>query len=261
MHAQSMHGTAELPDRHGDQQTTETDKLSTRLLEQSIAAWRRNGHVRVFNQFRGLPVNASARFLGHKGRRIGIGFDAEVARVFASSPDKNTAMLACPDGERQIRASIVRLQAGRAALELQEASYAYIHKRRDVGVQVGEDITVRLSGRRSRRLRARLFDLSISGMGLVLDEQAAGNIHAGDELDCEFSLGGKHFKSTGWVRWQQSCGDMLRLGMEMKSDRTLQQALQREIFRIQRSIITAMNEIELPDEMQAAIDARDPVSA
>lgn len=42
--------------------------------------------------------------------------------------------------------------------------------------------------------------------------------------------------------------------MELKADKHLQQMLQREIFRIQREIIIAINEFELSEDIQKALN-------
>ena len=105
-----------------------------------------------------------------------------------------------------------------------------------------------------KRGKAQLFDLSISGFGFIVTPDGRQPVlENGEEVECDFKLSGTRIRASGWIRWQHNHGDAIRLGMELKSDRGLQQTLQQEIFRLQRSIIVAMNEIEIPKELREAL--------
>ena len=233
----------------------EANSFRDESLAKSIDIWSQLRRVRLFNQFRGIPINASAQLMGKGKEKIRIALDREVAKVFACHADKNRVFLTCPhDAEQQISASILQLESGFVTLKLEEVSPSYVEKRRNLGVQVAEKIVVTLTSKGRKRGKAQLFDLSISGFGfIVTPDTTQPTLENGEELECEFQMGGNRIRASGWIRWQHQHDDMMRIGMELKSDRGLQQILQQEIFRLQRSIIVAMNEIDLPKEMRDAL--------
>jgi len=267
-HARNIRGAVRLPENSEDRiseyaglSSEEVEEIRQQAITEAVEAWCGSRRVRLFNQFRGIPINASAQLLGKGKEKIRISLDREVAKVFASHPDKNRAFLTCPGGEQQITASILKLEPGSVTLKLGEVAPSYVEKRRNLGVQVAENIRVKLSYKGRSRGTAQLFDLSISGFGFIVNQSSdTPSVDSGEELDCEFMLSGERIRASGWIRWQQSHEDMLRLGMELKSDRGLQQILQQEIFRLQRSIIVAMNEIDIPKEIRDALPSSDHTS-
>ena len=259
--ARNIRGAARLPDNSEDR-ISEYDGMSSEEIEairqqaitESLEVWCKSRSIRLFNQFRGIPINTSAQLLGKGKDKIRISLDREVAKVYASHPEKNRAFLSCPNGEQQITTSIIKYEPGSITLQMEDVSPSYVEKRRNLGVQVAENIRVKLSYKGRSRGKAQLYDVSISGFGFIVQQSSDTPVpNSGEELDCEFMLSGERIRASGWIRWQQNHDGMLRLGMELKSDRGLQQILQQEIFRLQRSIIVAMNEIDIPKELRDAL--------
>ncbi|NWF36598.1 PilZ domain-containing protein [Mariprofundus sp. KV] len=259
--ARNIRGAARLPDNSEDRiseyaglSREEIETIRQQAITAALDVWCKSRSIRLFNQFRGIPINASAHLLGKGKDKIRISLDREVAKVFASHPDKNRAFLSCPNGEQQIATSIIKYEPGSITLKLEDVSPSYVEKRRNLGVQVADNIRVKLSCKGRSRGTAQLYDLSISGFGFIVQQGSDTPVPgSGEELDCEFILSGERVRASGWIRWQQNHEGMLRLGMELKSDRGLQQMLQQEIFRLQRSIIVAMNEIDIPKELRDAL--------
>jgi len=232
----------------------ELSRIREDVIAKSMQHWIETRSIKLFNQFRGISINANAKLLGKGKGIISINLDQNIAKVFASHPDRNRAFLACPGDEEKIAVSIKKLDSGNVTLNLEEVSPLYVEKRRDLGVQLAEHIPVKLTMKGRNIGTAQLFDMSISGFGLTMKNMAeTKHLNNGDELHFDFQLSAKKMTGSGWVRWIQNHDDNIRIGIELKTDKTLQQSLQREIFSVQRSIIVAMNEVELPDEIQSAL--------
>jgi len=261
VHARNIRGAARLPGRTEDR-VCEYDALDEAALTnirqdtiaRAMACWLDCRKVRLFNQFRGLPVNATARLLGKGNDKICVLLDYDVAKVFACHPDQDSAYVASPVDDNQIAVSVLDVSGKKLTLALGGVSPLYVDKRQNIGVQVAENIPVVLSSRGRNRVQAQLFDLSISGFGFIINQVVDPALFSsGAELRCECILNGRNIHIDGWVRWLQNYNGIMRLGMELETDRKLQQFLQQEIFRIQRAIIVAMNEVRLPDDMQQAL--------
>lgn len=257
--AANLRGAIRLPDNqearyseeHADTPEEETFRRA-QVIERAIDVWAHSRKVRLFNPFRGLHVTATARLLGRGSDKISISFDPEVARVLASNPEADRAFLLCPGEGWQLAATVLRIEPGKLTLKLGDITPTYIDKRRDVGVQVADKIPVTLVSRGHPACKAQLFDLSISGLGLIIHEEQP-NLAQGDEVKCHFQLDGRQIRCSGWIRWLHNVDRITRIGLELKAEKSLQHVLQQEIFRLQRKIITAMHEIEPPERLAAAI--------
>jgi len=231
----------------------EKESLRKSTLETAIAAWTKSRQVHLFNPFRGLHVTASATLLGKGKDKLSIQLDRDVAKVFASHSEGNRAFVLTPDSEMQIHISLLRIEAGKLLLELGEIAPSFFDKRQDLGVQVADQIPVRISNLKRLSCQALLFDLSVSGLGLIVGENETCPLEQGDEVQCEFRINNKTIRCEGWARWIQGVGELTRIGIELKNDAALQQTLQKETFRLQRMIIAAIHEIEVPAEMLTAL--------
>lgn len=231
----------------------EVEKHRENVLLASMIEWKQTGRIRMFNVYRGLPVNASTEVLSIEGETIRIALDRDIGKVFASHPMQNRAYLSCAGAEDQVRVSITAFGRRELTLSLEEMSPSFVGRRDNLGVQVSGNVPVELWNRNRRIGTVHLFDASISGLGFILQQSDQTPYSAGDELECRFSLGPKEFRSHGWIRWLMAHEGGTRIGMELKADKHLQQTLQREIFRIQREIIIAINEFELSEDIQKAL--------
>jgi len=224
----------------------EVERHSNNVLLASMIEWTRTGRARLFNVFRGLPVTASVDVLGCKDGLVRIKLDRDVGKVFASHPMQSHAYLACAGGEDQVRVSIQTIRQT-LTLKFEEVSPSFLDRRGDLGVQIADDVPVEILKRGRKIGMVHLYDASITGLGFVLKQNDQTAYNTGDEIECRFRLGAKDIRATGWIRWLQAYEGGTRIGMELKSDKVVQQTLQREIFRIQREIIVAMNELEMPE--------------
>ncbi|MES0372321.1 MAG: PilZ domain-containing protein [Mariprofundaceae bacterium] len=231
----------------------EVEKHRENVLLASMLEWKQTGRVRMFNVYRGLPVNASTDVLSIEGETIRIALDRDIGKVFASHPMQNRAYLSCAGAEDQVRVTITEFGRRELTLSLEDISPSFVGRRDNLGVQISENVPVELWNRNRRTGTVHLFDASITGLGFILQESDQTPYSAGDELECRFSLGSKDFKAHGWIRWLMAHEGGTRIGMELKADKQLQQQLQREIFRIQREIIIAINEFELPEGIRKAL--------
>ncbi|MDQ6977720.1 MAG: PilZ domain-containing protein, partial [Ghiorsea sp.] len=125
--------------------------------------------------------------------------------------------------------------------------------RKHLNIQVEEHIPVTIRMGKKRQLHARLHDLSIGGIGINVHgiNQAPYNI--GDKVECQLTLGTQPVTLQGVVRWTGSNNDEARIGIELQHNTNSQQLIQKEVFRMQRNIINAINQLELPDKLQKAL--------
>jgi hypothetical protein len=220
------------------------------ILLSSMIEWTKQGQAKLYNIYRGIPISISARVLGSKDEMIRIRLDREVGKVFSSHPLQDHAYLACSGGEDQVRVAIEKVDHGVVTLALKEISPSYLDRRDNLGVQIADSVPVEIVSRGRKIGTVHLFDASISGLGFLLKQSDQTPYSAGDAVECRFKLGDREIHATGWIRWLQAHEGGTRIGMELKADKVVQQNLQREIFRIQREIIVAMNELEMPEAFQ-----------
>jgi len=224
--------------------------IRERVLLDSMGEWKKKRKAHLYNTFRGILVNATADILAIGEKSLSIVLDKEVGRVFASHPQKDTAYLECGDGDDQIQVSIGDVSQGEVVLNLEDVSHSYIGRRDHLEVRLSEDVPAEFWRKYRKVGVGTLVDASVRGLGFVLKESDQVPCSTGDELECRFSLANKEVKAVGWVRWVLTHEGTVRVGMELKKDKVVQEALQREIFRVQRQIIVAMNELEPPEAFQ-----------
>ncbi len=224
----------------------EAEQHQKNVLLATVMEWKQTGRARLFNIFRGIPVSASVDVISCQDGVVRIRLDRDVGKVFASHPFQNHAYMACAGGKDQVGVSIQTVRET-LTLTLDEVSPSFLDRRGDLGVQVIENVPVEVTRRGKRIGIVKLFDASVTGLGFVIQEGECEPLDTGEEIGCRFRIGQKEIKATGWIRWSQQFAGGVRIGMELKSDKAIQQTLQREIFRIQRQIIVEMNELDMPE--------------
>lgn len=249
--AKNIQGSSERPGERisSDNGISEVELkvLRERVLLASMKEWKKKKKVHIYNTFRGIPVNATANVLAVGDKSLSIALDKEVGRVFASHPQKDSAYLVCSDGDEQIEISVEKVGHGEVMLKLGGVSPSYLGRRDHLEVRLSENVPVEFWQGAKKLGAGILVDASVSGLGFVLKESDKLPYSTGDELECRFIIGNREIRAIGWIRWVLTHEGTVRTGMELRKDKVVQEALQREIFRVQRQIIVAMNELEIPE--------------
>ena len=222
-------------------------------VQSSIAAWKKSKSIAIRNYHLGLTVRTIATFLGEEGNYIKIKMNEDIARIFAIHPSEHAAFAVCEGEKIQVRLSIKKIKDGFILLSIGKTFPIYAESRKHLNIQVEEHIPVTIRMGKKRQLHARLHDLSIGGIGInVLGiNQAPYNI--GDQIECQLTLGTQAVTLQGTVRWTGSSDDEARIGIELQHNKNTQQLIQKEVLRMQRNIINAINQLELPASLQKAL--------
>ena len=222
-------------------------------IQSSIAAWKKSKSIAIRNYHLGLTVRTIATFLGEEGDDIKIKMNEDIARIFAIHPSENAAFAVCEGEKIQVRLSIKAIKDGYILLRIGKTFPIYAESRKHLNLQVEEHIPVTIRMGKKRQLHARLHDLSIGGIGINVHgiNQAPYNI--GDNIECQLTLGTQPVTLQGTVRWTGSSNDEARIGVELQHNKNSQQLIQKEVLRMQRNIINAINQLELPATLQKAL--------
>lgn len=144
----------------------EVEKHRESVLLASMIEWKQTRRIRMYNVYRGLPVNASTDVLSIEGETIRIVLDRDIGKVFASHPMQNRAYLSCAGAEDQVRVTISAFGRRELTLSLEEISPSFVGRRDNLGVQISESVPVELWNRKKRIGTVHLFDASVTGLGL-----------------------------------------------------------------------------------------------
>ncbi len=223
------------------------------VIQNTIKVWQRNKSIAIRNYHQGLTIRSVATFLEYNQPYITIQWNEDVARIFAIHASEKDAFAVCEGEKVQVRLHIEQLKPGRAILSLGKIFPVYAESRKHLNIQVDEHIPVTLRAGKKRQLHARLHDLSIGGLGINVHGINQAPYHIGDKIECRLSLGTTPVSLHGIVRWTGNSQDDARIGIELMHHAGSQQLLQKEVFRMQRNIISSINQLVLPEQFQEAL--------
>jgi len=221
------------------------------ILEESLKQWRSRKQIKVYNFFQGVPVYATADILTVEEDRLEVLPSADLIKVFASHPQGNSAYAICADDQDQVRVTVASVSGHRVQLKLEEVAQSLLNCRKNLGVRMHLDVDVELYVRNKKISDVLLRDISFAGLGLTLINMRDEPCRTGEVVECRFTLSGKRIVAHGWVRWVVVSGEEVRLGMELRPHLGVQQALQKEVFQIQRKIIVQLNDLPVPEPLRA----------
>jgi len=208
--------------------------------------------IRLFNTFRGVVINAYCELLQLDAERdrISVELNHELGRVLAADPSHNTATLVA--NEEATVGFPLRLldhNAGIAIFEMMPSRRLYIEQRGNIDVQVQDLVHVDIRRGLYRFPTGTLVDFSASGIGVMAPKDDRMKIRPKDRLEFRFQIGAAKVIGEGEVRGLRDQGDRYLLGVRLFVNRATQSLLQREVFRVQREIIVALNEEGVPEEI------------
>jgi len=212
--------------------------------------------VRVCNHFRGVLINAYCELyqLNQNEDIISLELNQELGRVLAADPSGTHAILV-GNAEADIGFSLELLDhhAGFIRLKLHPPQPLYIDQRDNLDVQPQE--VVRVEIRRMTYLFpiATLTDFSANGIGLLAPYDDRVQFKRNDTLNFKFQIGTAAIRADGTIRGLTALETGCQLGVKLRINRSEQSKLQREVFRVQREIIVALNQEELAGELAADI--------
>ena len=229
------------------QDSVEVDHAARKVvLDASMKQWKKEKKIRLYNFFKGVPIHATVNVTKISDEEICIKLSADLIKVFASQSTGKFAYAICADEKEQVRVSISEVLESIVAVRLEEVSPSLLYRRKDLGVRTMNETPVLLRVR-GRMLRdVMLCDISSTGLGFSLPEKHHSLCQNGEMIECAFRLADKDIKVSGWIRWVMVMNGDMRMGMELRPNIAVQQALQKEVFRIQRKIILSLNDLETP---------------
>ena len=255
--ARNIQGSAASAERPGERisdhsgiSEAELKAIKERALLASMTEWKKSKKIHIYNIFRGISVNVRADVRAISENALSIVLNKDVGKVFASHPQKNIAYLECSNGDEQIEVSLGDVSQGEVTLTLGDVSRSYLGRRDHLEVRLSEVVPVEFWRKYRKVAVGTLVDTSVSGLGFVLKESDKMPCSTGDELECRFKLANREIRAVGWIRWMRTHEGSARVGIELRKDKVVQEVLQREIVRVQREIIVAMNELEMPEPFQ-----------
>ncbi|MDX8409325.1 MAG: PilZ domain-containing protein [Mariprofundales bacterium] len=208
--------------------------------------------VRLFNSFRGVMIqtNCEVYRFDRQACTISVALNYELARVLAADPIAEHAILiANKTGDMGFSLNLIDHHAGFAVFALQKSKRLHLDQRENIDVQVQDLVHVEIHKMLYRFPTATLVDFSSVGIGIVAPKDDRMEIHRGDDLSFRFEIGAVRIRADGQVCGLRDMADRYFLGVELALTRADQSLLQREVFRVQREIIVALNEEGIPDEI------------
>jgi len=224
------------------------------ILERSLHVWQRHRHMKVYNFFQGVPVYATVDVLHVDGHSVDVRPNADLMKVFACHDEGNMAYGICVDEKDQVRVSLGEVSHGKVQLLMGEVAQSLLNCRKNLGVRImDQEIQAEMKVRGRHIKKVQLRDISLAGLGLSVLHTDKEPCRTGEVIECRFSLSGKPIVAHGWVRWVLLTHGEVRLGMELRPHVAVQQALQKEVFQIQRKIIVQLNDLGVPEPLKAAL--------
>jgi len=216
------------------------------VLHASVKQWYKEKKIRLYNFFKGVPIHATVDVTQINSKDIHLKLSADLMKVFASQSTGRFAYAICADEKDQVKVSISEVLENSVILKLEEVSPSLLHSRKNIGVRTMNEVPVLLKVR-SRTLRSVVLrDISSTGLGFSLPEKYHALCQNGKMIECNFKLADKDVNVSGWIRWVMVMNGEMRMGMELRPNVAVQQALQKEVFRIQRQIILSLNDLDMP---------------
>jgi len=229
------------------QNSIEVDQEARKsVLHASVRLWSKEKKIRLYNFFKGVPIHAAVDVTKADSEDIHVKVSADLMKVFASQSTGKFAYAICADEKDQVRVSLLEAHDNIVILRLEEVSPSLLHRRKNLGVRMMNEVSVLLRVRARTLRNVVLRDISSTGLGFSLPEKYHAVCQNGEILECDFSLGDKKMKVSGWIRWVMLMNGEMRMGMELRPNAAIQQTLQKEVFRIQRQIILSLNDLDIP---------------
>jgi len=224
------------------------------VLSESIHAWTKSKSIMIHNYYHGLAIRARVGFFAAGDGKVRIQLNEELARIFASHPSGDTAFAICKDEDMQVRLRIEEAHDGNVLLNIDDTVPAFSESRKHLNVQVLDHVSASLSLNGKRRpIQGQIHDLSMGGLGVTVPGMDKPPCNIGDDIECSVVLNQKPIKIQGIVRWTGISENEARIGIEIGERSNAKQYIQKEIFRIQRNIIVAINQIEIPEYLSKEI--------
>jgi len=230
------------------QRSIEVDENERKeVLNASVKRWQNDKKIRLYNFFKGVPIHATADLLKIDSETVHLKLSDDLIKVFASQSTGKFAYAICADEKEQVKVSISDVYEAYVCVKLGEVSASLLHSRKNIGVRTIKPVPVSLRVRSRSLTGVMLRDISSTGLGFSLPETYHALCQNGKMIECDFKLADKPVKVSGWIRWVMVVNGEMRMGMELRPNVAIQQALQKEVFRIQRQIILSLNELETPN--------------
>jgi len=218
-----------------------------------LIEWLRNHpELRLFNIFRGVAINANCQLIGldEESDRISIELNNELGRTLTAAPDaKSTTVIANDDNTIGFPLHLIDHTPGRAIFALHAPIPVYLDQRDGIDVHIQDLVHVDIHRGIYRFPSGTLIDFSATGFGLVAPKDDRMTIALDNILEFRFQIGMAKVISEGKVCGLTDQDEQIILGVKLANNRATQSLLQREVFRVQREIIIALNEQGIPEEL------------
>lgn len=233
---------------NNDSQKSGATKSYQEIIRDSINMWSKNQNITLRNYYNGLTIHANATFITGKDEgEIQVKLNEEVARVFAIHPSQLDAFALCEGQEIQVRLSVKSVANQILTLRLGKTFPVHSETRKHICIQIQEQVPVTISMDRKQQLHARLHDISARGLGIDVYGISKAPYNVGDQVKCELTLNRTEVVLEGIVRWASSIDDEARIGIELINDSETEEIVEKEVFRLQRDIINATNQMPIPE--------------
>ncbi len=224
-----------------------------RILAENSVVWLRRRRVKLVTYLDEVPIQAQAKVVDIIGHIITVALDGEVAKVLAVNDYR--AHIATQDNRERIAVEMLKLHNGNVRLALGEITPNHIGQRHHVRVRHPDQPEVTLAIHGQPAIHGRLVDISIAGARLALPATAA--ITRRIAVRCSFTLADRTINGKGIVRWTRDTEEQRLCGINLHCSSNDQRLLQEETLRLQRDLITRINNAKLPVLLQTALDAQE----
>lgn len=248
-HFNALQGTLfEIAQAHWD--SVLSSECRSQILTETHANWLKTGYATLYNVIDEIPVRASVSLFDATQESISVEITSELQRVIAADPEMLRAFIDSPDEKYRLVMCIDRVNSLKdATLKVEDIVLSNIRDRDFLRVGIHGDTHIQLLDKDGIiKAEALLSDISIGGLGLKKVSSMA--LEAGSVMTIKFNLGNieaNHPCSICWVSHMES-----RIGVSIRENQRLQQALNREILKRQREVISKLASIGVPKTLLPA---------
>ena len=216
-----------------------------RVIKETRALWSKHRELTIYNLYDEMPVKTEISVSEWDDIHLVVQITPEMGRVFSADEEMQFAYIDTPvDNFRlKIRIDSVRSEK-QVILKVVKVDTSAVSRRKQVRVGLEKSVAVQLLTGDEPLGKARLFEFSVSGFGLVADEEL--NIIPGEVIRCKTKIGQTEVDAEGEVSWVKSELEGGRFGLKMNFTKEIRRALQAEALKLQRIKAERLGRLGMP---------------
>lgn len=223
-------------------------ELANKLEERTKEYWEKIGKIRLFNDFRGLLVLATAVVESVESYYATIELTPRVERVFACGKKMRFAYAETPEERIVLRMEIFGHKGNLATLRIAGVEPNPRSGRDQMRIGVSDNIPITII--RDGQARKDTFLLNFSNSGLCVRFEDRVELNVGDEVECVGVLRTLNLRALGVIRWIEPTESGARVGVELRLTPSERNGLRSVMTAIEKEIIHQLNQLGSPETLR-----------